>query len=238
MDALELFIGLYNWRGKRHTSIERGAEPDYFLLFLKDNVTNGYNNEQIIYSVEHPNYHFETLNDRDYVIEAKIPLDTLAFGDDVKINPVNGMRIPLDFYFHDNDGSGWEGNLAWSRNNTDQAGKNPLEWAYTWIGDTTHVTAVGQSAEPVLVASYFLSQNYPNPFNPTTTISYALPQAGQVKIELYNTLGQKVRALLNEYKTTGSYTVDLKAGDLPSGIYLYKMEVGKFTKTMKMVLMK
>ncbi len=239
MDALEMFIGLYDWRGKRHTSIKRGAEPDYVLIFLKDRVTNGYNNDQIIYSVEHPNYHFETLNDRDYVIEAKIPLDSLAFGDDVKFNPVNGVRTPIDFYFHDNDGAGWEGNLSWSRLNTDQAGKNPMEWAYTWIGDK-YTTAVAEKSESenVVIHDFILYTNYPNPFNPTTTITYAVARSGQVKLQVFNQLGQQVATLVNEYKATGLYKLDFSSKDLSSGLYFYRLETAGFSKTMKMIVMK
>jgi len=160
-------------------------------------------------------------------------------GDDVKINPVNGMRIPLDFYFHDNDGSGWEGNLAWSPNNTDQAGKDPMEWAYTWIGDTTHVaTAVEKSEKTLAVNSYSLAQNYPNPFNPSTIITYQMLRSGHVSIKVYNALGQEVATLVDEEKPAGSYQVEFNTVNLSSGVYFYKMRSGEFTDSKKLNLMK
>jgi hypothetical protein len=85
---------------------------------------------------------------------------------------------------------------------------------------------------------YNLSQNYPNPFNPTTNIEYSLPEASMVKLAVYNSLGQEVTNLVNEYKAAGKYSVDFNANKLPSGIYFYKIQAGNFNKTQKMVLMK
>jgi hypothetical protein len=241
-DAFEFFIGLYDWRTpERHNAIFRGADPDYKLVFLLSKLMNDFNSSATIYTPDDENYHFESLGSQDYVAEAKVPFDAMMFGDDVRFHPTRGMKVPFDLYFHDNDGTtvgDWQGNLSYSLNNFDLGWCDCTQWTYTWIGDTTYVTAVEQDNEPAMVTSYFLSQNFPNPFNPTTTIVYALPQAGQVKIDLYNTLGQKIRTLLNEYKVAGSYTIDFRADDLPSGIYMYKMVAGKFTKTMKMILMK
>ncbi len=83
-----------------------------------------------------------------------------------------------------------------------------------------------------------LEQNYPNPFNPATTILFNLSDAGNVKLTLYNLLGQKIRTLVNEYKESGIYTINFDASNLNSGIYIYKIEVGSFTQTRKMTLIK
>lgn len=71
-----------------------------------------------------------------------------------------------------------------------------------------------------------LFQNYPNPFNPTTVISYNLPDAGHVTLNVYNTLGQKVMKLVNNYQTSGQYTVSVDASNLASGVYLYRLTFG------------
>ena len=73
---------------------------------------------------------------------------------------------------------------------------------------------------PVLV-DYALQQNYPNPFNPVTTISYSLPIKSQVELVVYNALGESIIQLVNEVKEAGSYSVELIAESLPSGVYLY-----------------
>ncbi|MBK7228592.1 MAG: T9SS type A sorting domain-containing protein [Ignavibacteriales bacterium] len=83
-----------------------------------------------------------------------------------------------------------------------------------------------------------LSQNYPNPFNPTTTIRFNLPETGNVKLILYNILGQEIRILVNEYKESGVYTINLDASELNSGMYIYKLESGSFVQTRKMTLVK
>lgn len=85
---------------------------------------------------------------------------------------------------------------------------------------------------------YYIEQNYPNPFNPVTTIKYGLAGDGKVTIELFNILGQKVTALVNEFKKAGSYKVSFNASDLPSGTYLYRITSGSFMQVKKMVLLK
>jgi len=88
------------------------------------------------------------------------------------------------------------------------------------------------------VKKFELSQNYPNPFNPTTTIRFNLPEAGNVKLTLFNILGQELRTLVNEFKESGVHTINFDASDLNSGMYIYKIESGSFTQTRKMTLIK
>jgi hypothetical protein len=85
---------------------------------------------------------------------------------------------------------------------------------------------------------YELSQNYPNPFNPVTKFNYVLPVNGNVKVSVFNSIGQVVKELVNGYQESGSYTVEFDGSALSSGIYYYKLEMGRFTETRKMVLVK
>ncbi|MDR3503121.1 MAG: T9SS type A sorting domain-containing protein [Legionella sp.] len=89
-----------------------------------------------------------------------------------------------------------------------------------------------------LPAQFNLFQNYPNPFNPSTVISYSLPSASNVKLIVYNTLGQAVKVLENGFKNAGNYSVNFNASGLPSGIYFYKIEEGQFSQIKKMILIK
>lgn len=87
-------------------------------------------------------------------------------------------------------------------------------------------------------SSYSLTQNYPNPFNPNTTISYSLPTASDVKLKIYNTIGQEVAILINTIQKAGTYNVDFNASSLSSGIYFYSISTGDFHSTKKMILLK
>lgn len=83
-----------------------------------------------------------------------------------------------------------------------------------------------------------LLQNYPNPFNPTTSISFTLAQAGNVKLSVYNLLGQEVQTLVNGFMETGLHSVNFEAKNLNSGIYLYKLEANGISSVRKMTLLK
>ncbi|MFH1010444.1 MAG: T9SS type A sorting domain-containing protein, partial [bacterium] len=85
---------------------------------------------------------------------------------------------------------------------------------------------------------YALSQNYPNPFNPQTSITYAVKEAGFVTLKVYNLMGQEVATLVSAKMSAGHYTASFAASDLPSGIYVYRLEVNDFTAQKKMVLLK
>ncbi|MEA1987499.1 MAG: YCF48-related protein, partial [Candidatus Marinimicrobia bacterium] len=92
--------------------------------------------------------------------------------------------------------------------------------------------------EPVVVDEFILKQNYPNPFNPMTTISYDIPEATEVVINIYNIAGQKVETLLSEYKQAGKYKIIWNAGNYSSGVYFYQIKTQSFSKTKKMLLLK
>ena len=83
-----------------------------------------------------------------------------------------------------------------------------------------------------------LEQNYPNPFNPTTTIQFAVPSVSDVKLEVFNILGQKVATLVNRRMEAGVHTVNFNATNLSSGVYFYRLQSGSFVQTKKMMLVK
>ena len=91
---------------------------------------------------------------------------------------------------------------------------------------------------------FALANNYPNPFNPATTIKYALPQAADVELTVYNVMGQVVRALVAEHQSAGRYVVEWDATNdsghsLSSGMYFYRLQAGgEFLETRKMLLLK
>lgn len=80
--------------------------------------------------------------------------------------------------------------------------------------------------------------NFPNPFNPITKIVYSIPQSEKVKITVYNSLGQVIKELVNEFKHAGNYLVEFNGSNISSGIYFYKIEAGSYTKINRMILLK
>ena len=92
--------------------------------------------------------------------------------------------------------------------------------------------------EEGLPAAYTLGQNYPNPFNPSTAISFALPEAGQVSLRVFNLLGQEVATLADGFREAGRYRVSFDATELSAGLYLYVLETADFKATRRMMLLK
>ena len=86
--------------------------------------------------------------------------------------------------------------------------------------------------------SYELSQNYPNPFNPSTSIRYALPLNGRVTLKVYNILGQLVSTVVDQDQVSGTYVARFDASRLASGMYFYRLQVGTYSDTKKMMLLK
>lgn len=85
---------------------------------------------------------------------------------------------------------------------------------------------------------YSLAQNYPNPFNPSTLIQYSIAEPGNVTLEVYNMLGQKVAQLVNGTQNAGAHTVQFDASALSSGVYIYQLKAGNYLETRKMMLIK
>ncbi|MBN2088473.1 esterase-like activity of phytase family protein [candidate division KSB1 bacterium] len=88
------------------------------------------------------------------------------------------------------------------------------------------------------IADFALQQNYPNPFNPMTSISYSLPYNSQVKLTVYNILGNEIATLVNEYKKAGDYKIQFDASQFTTGLYFYRLEAGKMHFVRKMLLVK
>lgn len=86
--------------------------------------------------------------------------------------------------------------------------------------------------------NFVLVQNYPNPFNPSTVINYSIKDPGLVKIMVYDVLGSEVAKLVNETKDSGEYSVEFYASNLPSGVYIYTLQINEYSTSRKMLLLK
>ncbi len=88
------------------------------------------------------------------------------------------------------------------------------------------------------ISEFSLNQNYPNPFNPTTVISFTIPQKSNVKLTVFNLLGEKVATIINEIKNPGDYKIEFDGSRLSSGMYIYRIEADKYVSSKKMILVK
>ncbi|MCK4427876.1 MAG: T9SS type A sorting domain-containing protein [candidate division Zixibacteria bacterium] len=109
--------------------------------------------------------------------------------------------------------------------------------------DASSFTGVDDETGDEAIRGFSLRQNYPNPFNPTTNIEFVLSKSGQVKLEIFNILGEKIRTLVDQRLKAGHKLVDWDGKDgsgeeVASGVYFYRLQTENFTQTKKMVLIR
>lgn len=112
----------------------------------------------------------------------------------------------------------------------------------------TNIKTFVEEANTDIPTTFTLEQNYPNPFsslaasrftgNPTTTIAFSLPRPEHVTLKIYNTLGEEVATVLQETRNSGTHRVPWQPENLPSGVYLYRLQAGNFAQTKKLLFVK
>jgi len=121
--------------------------------------------------------------------------------------------------------------IVWSDN---RDGNTEIYYKRNPVGNPIGIVPVSTT----IPSGYSLDQNYPNPFNPVTNIQFALPNAGYVKLAVYDMNGKEVAVLVNGQLAAGTYKADYNASSLSSGVYFYKLTAKDFTATKKMILIK
>jgi len=109
--------------------------------------------------------------------------------------------------------------------------------AFMTVTEGETITSINDSS-PNQIHQFNLQQNYPNPFNPTTTIRFSLLRAQRVLLKVYDLQGKEVAALLDEKLPMGEHTAVFDAGNLASGVYVYRLSANATTQAMKAVLLK
>jgi hypothetical protein len=240
-DCPDLFIGLYDWRGPKHSGYTTGATPEYHFRFSQNRIREDKRGPIIMYQGPGTNYVWKKKAlTSGYTLEAKIPFPLLKqrFPADNAFVWLEGMRIPIDIEINDRDGLPVlrDCELCYSTLNEDNSYIDMWHWTHTWIGAQW---VVGVSDKDGATANtYELLQNYPNPFNPATTIKYQLAKPGQTTLKVYDVLGREVMTLVNENQETGSHSVQFNGTALASGIYIYRIQSGSFVDVKKMLFLK
>jgi hypothetical protein len=165
-----------------------------------------------------------------------------------------GNGFPRIIKYKGYNGTSWSGSLQMSDPSNDPTGLQKPEVGSLGAGatiiayagansngvyfDNESWTPVGVDDDLLNLTEFELSQNYPNPFNPSTSIKFSVPDLSFVNITVYNLIGQEVTQLVNKELQKGYYEVSFNASNLPSGVYLYRLQAGNFAETKKMMLMK
>ena len=121
---------------------------------------------------------------------------------------------------------------------TDQNLNPAASGSYAEIDDLSFSILTDVNDEETAVNDFSLEQNYPNPFNPSTRINYQIAKDDFVTLKLYDIIGNEIATLVNNQQPAGKYSVDFNAANLPSGVYLYRLQTGDFVQTRKMTLVK
>lgn len=162
----------------------------------------------------------------------EIQLVDLESGDEIDLRSAGSYEFTANEDVEISSESAGKLNLAQERTNSD--GYVEKERFVFVISSTA--TSTGPETE--LPEEIALDQNYPNPFNPVTTIRYALPESDNVRIDVYNVMGQRVATLVNDHQSAGYHTVTFDGTALASGVYLYRLQAGSTEIVQKMTLVK
>jgi|GEM_PF-6297317 len=165
----------------------------------------------------------------------------------------DGDRVYYEISWGDGSTTGWQGvfdsgsrqsfNYSWSsegsyavRARAKDTNENVSDWCEA-LNVTVNPVGVEESM-PAIKYPFQLSQNYPNPFNPSTSITFSLPEKSRVRLSVYDLLGKEVARLVDGEKSGGQHIIPFHAKELPSGIYLYKINNGNDILLKKMTLKK
>ncbi len=161
-------------------------------------------------------------------------IDQLATRVSALEDEVDRLRFGLEHHTHTylpGRGEGHNNTKAQTSEAIIMDDDNIADSTLTWLPEDT------TDGEPLPRKSVLLT-NYPNPFNPTTTIMYSLPEAARAKIVVYNSLGQVVKTLVNDYVEAGEHTINFDASQLATGVYYYRLTTSHYAETRKLLLMK
>ncbi|MCH8487953.1 MAG: trypsin-like serine protease [Candidatus Cyclonatronum sp.] len=154
-----------------------------------------------------------------------------------------GRRFEYKYFMQAGDGrampnGGWELNAVGEEGGINRVVTLTAPFITMPVVYFNNQVTVDTETEGSVPSAFVLEQNYPNPFNPSTTIRWEMPEAAEVRLEVYNLQGQLVARLASGLYTAGTHTVSFDAGRLASGMYVYRLQAGDFVQTRSMMLVK
>ena len=167
---------------------------------------------------------------------------TVVTGTHRQIRYVDGGGTGGNFWPHFGLGSAATADsviVNWSNGGRDFSTNVAADKYYTFQEGTGIIVGVKEKpGDGTIPTGYALSQNYPNPFNPVTKIQFDLPQNSSVRLVLINVVGEVVREIANGKFSAGRHEVTIDAGNLATGVYLYRIEAGDFVEVKKLAVVK
>lgn len=195
-------------------------------------------------------HHFVASNAAPVAVQDRFtkPANNNRFFIDVLANDTDADRDPLYITELEPGTQGtasiWDDQTLMYRPNSDFSGRDTLVYTITdYHGGTAEGQVIITSGSSIATTSttprqFTLFQNYPNPFNPITTIQYEIPNHAPVTLHLFDMIGRRVRVLVDQDQTAGTYHVQLDATTLASGMYVYRLTAGDFAASKRLVLVK
>jgi aminopeptidase N len=265
-DPLNIFISIIYDKGAYTLHMLRGVLGDsLFFLSLKNYATNpefmyghattedfiniceetcnkemNWFFDQWIYDEKYPIYEYGYYQDKT-TLETEVQINQIQSS--FEYREVFEMPIQLKFNFID---TGDTLITVWNDQQfqtftfdlaelIDSVEFDPNNWVLKKIN---MVTGIIENTGGIVPNNFNLSQNYPNPFNPSTTIEFSLPKSEFVSLKVYNILGEEITTIISKKLVAGNYTYHFDGSNLASGIYMYRIEAGKYQDIKKMVLVK
>jgi len=224
-----------------------GEIPVFYIANKIDSVINGYffdsggptdnyNNQEYFVNTFIPKEPGKAISINFSAFNVELNYDYLSIynGDNINAQPIAGSPFT---------GTNSPGQIV----STDSSGA--LTFKFTsdiyltepgWEGDISCVELITgvEDENRSIPIKYELFQNYPNPFNPVTTIKFSIPKQSDVKVEIFDITGRKVRELFNDTKNAGFHSLLFNGNELASGVYFYRVKANHFIKTRKLLLLK
>lgn len=191
---------------------------------------NRFHSGEVEFNSRFPGTHAAPLTLSDDSLNMRILLDRSS----LEVFAGEGERVLTDRIFPGTHATGLrlysKGGSAWLDTIT--------VWHLESVWDSTFTGIKGSYLDPDRPSNIKLKSNYPNPFNPSTQIKFNLPRSANVTLTVFNSLGQKVSTLVNRDMNAGRHSINFDGGDLPSGLYIYRLKANGMSKSRKMLLVK